>query len=112
MNEADNTSKDIRLFYMFQIIEVNKLKINETQRIGALNPYQKQNEAHAREASKARKKDEVQISAAAKEMLTSSQANSPERNERINQLKQSVASGTYHVEAGKIAEKLLPYLKE
>ncbi|WP_028608245.1 flagellar biosynthesis anti-sigma factor FlgM [Paenibacillus harenae] len=88
------------------------MKINETNRIGALNTYQKQNEARSSEASKARKKDEVQISAAAKEMLTTSQAGSAERNERINQLKQSVTSGTYHVEAGKIAEKLLPYLKD
>ncbi|MBD2868408.1 flagellar biosynthesis anti-sigma factor FlgM [Paenibacillus arenilitoris] len=88
------------------------MKINETNRIGAINPYHKQNEARASEAGKARRKDEVQISAAAKEMLTTSKANSAERQEKINQLKQSVASGTYHVEAGKIAEKLLPYLKE
>lgn len=89
------------------------MKINETNRIGSLNPYQKQNETrHNGEVSKTRKKDEVQISAAAKEMLTTSQANNAERNKRLDQLKQSVTSGTYHVEAGKIAEKLLPYLKE
>ncbi|RCW44820.1 flagellar biosynthesis anti-sigma factor FlgM [Paenibacillus prosopidis] len=88
------------------------MKINEPKRIGALNPYQKMNESRTSGANKAHKKDEVQISAAAKEMLTTSQANSAERSQRIEQLKKSVASGTYHVEAGKIAEKLLPYLKE
>ncbi|WP_424766650.1 flagellar biosynthesis anti-sigma factor FlgM [Paenibacillus sp. sgz302251] len=88
------------------------MKINETNRISAHHHYQKQNEARVSGANKARQKDEVQISAAAKEMLTTSRAQDPERSKQIEQLKRSVASGTYHVEAGKIAEKLLPYLKE
>ncbi|CAM4390289.1 flagellar biosynthesis anti-sigma factor FlgM [Paenibacillus alkaliterrae] len=88
------------------------MKINETNRIGAHHHYQKQNEARVSGVNKARQKDEVQISAAAKEMLTTSQAQDPERSKQIEQLKRSVASGTYYVEAGKIAEKLLPYLKE
>ncbi|MDQ6422508.1 flagellar biosynthesis anti-sigma factor FlgM [Paenibacillus sp. LHD-117] len=88
------------------------MKINETNRIGGANPYQKQSEFRANEGKKTKQKDEVQISAAAKEMLSTSKLGSSERAERINELKQSVASGTYHVEAGKIAEKLLPYLKE
>ncbi|OBZ09945.1 flagellar biosynthesis anti-sigma factor FlgM [Bacillus sp. FJAT-26390] len=88
------------------------MKINETNRIGALNPYHKQNEARLSAEGKTKKKDEVQISAAAKEMLTTSKASGADRTAQIEQLKRSVASGTYHVEAGKIAEKLLPYLKE
>ncbi len=88
------------------------MKINETNRLsGAANPYQKHNEWRTDSKSKTRQKDEVQISAAAQEMLTTSKSSSPERTQHINQLKQAVASGTYHVEAGKIAEKLLPYLK-
>lgn len=86
------------------------MKINETNRIGGTNPYQKQSEFRTEGAKKAKQKDEVQISAAAKEMLTTSKLNSTERTERLNELKQSVASGTYQVDAGKIAEKLLPYL--
>ena len=35
-----------------------------------------------------------------------------ERAQRIGELKQSVSTGTYHVDAGKIAEKLWPYLKQ
>lgn len=88
------------------------MKINETNRIGGTNPYQKQTEVRADGAKKARQKDQVQISAAAKEMLTFSQAQGAERSKQIERLKNEVASGTYHVEAGKIAEKLLPYLKE
>lgn len=87
------------------------MKINEPNRIGAINPYQKQKDAHAMGVNKARQKDEVQISAAAKEMLTTSKTTDAERIKQIEQLKNSVASGTYHVEAGKIAEKLLPYLR-
>ncbi|MFC5653081.1 flagellar biosynthesis anti-sigma factor FlgM [Paenibacillus solisilvae] len=87
------------------------MKINETQRIGAVNPYQKQNEQQTGNAGRKRKTDEVQISAEAQEMLSSSRVNGAERAKLINELKQSVRSGTYHVEAGKIAEKLLPFLK-
>ncbi|QHT63453.1 flagellar biosynthesis anti-sigma factor FlgM [Paenibacillus lycopersici] len=88
------------------------MKINQSQRIGAVNPYQKQNDPQTEGLSRKRKKDEVQISAEAQEMLSTSRANDPERTKRIDELKDSVRSGTYHVESGKIAEKLLPYLKK
>jgi negative regulator of flagellin synthesis FlgM len=85
------------------------MKINETQRIGAVNPYQKQNEQRTENANRKRQTDNVQISAEAQEML--SRVNNSDRSKRIDDLKESVSSGTYHVEAGKIAEKLLPFLK-
>ena len=89
------------------------MKINEVNRInGVANAYQKQSDLHANRSAKAKRKDEVQISEMAKEMLTTSKMNEAGRSQRIDQLKQSVATGTYHVEAGKIAEKLLPFLKE
>ncbi|MBO7747226.1 flagellar biosynthesis anti-sigma factor FlgM [Paenibacillus sp. MWE-103] len=87
------------------------MKINHTQRIGAVNPYQKQNEQQAGNVGRKRKTDEVQISAQAQEMLSVSRVADPERAKRIDELKASVSSGTYRVESGKIAEKLLPYLK-
>lgn len=88
------------------------MKINEGKRIGAANPYAKQNEMRSDNTKKAKQKDEVQISAAAKEMLSTSKLNDAERGERINELKRAVASGTYHVDSGKIAEKLLPFIRE
>ncbi|MFF2889977.1 flagellar biosynthesis anti-sigma factor FlgM [Paenibacillus sp. NPDC057967] len=91
--------------------EVEKLKINETNRIGSMQSYQKQNDFRLNDTNKTKKKDEVHISAEAKEMLTTSKLNSAERAQYIDQLKQSVTTGTYRVEAEKIAEKLLPYLK-
>ncbi|EFM09023.1 anti-sigma-28 factor, FlgM [Paenibacillus curdlanolyticus YK9] len=89
------------------------MKINETQRLGAVNPYAKHNEQRAAEASRKKKTDNVQISAEAMEMLQSQQnVTSPERQKQIDALKEQVSTGTYHVESGKIAEKLLPYLKQ
>ena len=34
----------------------------------------------------------------------------PERAAKVAKLKESVSKGTYHVEASKIAEKMLPFL--
>ncbi|MBM7566482.1 flagellar biosynthesis anti-sigma factor FlgM [Paenibacillus sacheonensis] len=87
------------------------MKINHTQRINAVNPYQKQNDQQTAGLSRKRKTDEVQISAEAQGLLSDSRVNDPERAKRIDDLKSSVGSGTYHVESGKIAEKLLPYFK-
>lgn len=90
------------------------MKINESQRSSGINPYARSK--HSTSVNGAEKKnkvkDEVQISAEAKELLESRKSSrSEELSQRIEDLKQSVASGTYHVEAGKVAEKLLPYIK-
>jgi flagellar biosynthesis anti-sigma factor FlgM len=87
------------------------MKINETNRIGAYNYYQKQMDQRIDGANKKKQKDIVEISPEAKEMLSTSQTNSPERQRRIEELKQSISAGTYKVDVGKIADKLLPYLK-
>jgi negative regulator of flagellin synthesis FlgM len=84
------------------------MKINEPGRISAVNSYQKQQDKRTGQSGMTRRKDEVQISAEAHKLLTSSRVNNPER---IDELKQSVSTGSYHVDAGKIAEKLLPYLR-
>ncbi|GGD92271.1 flagellar biosynthesis anti-sigma factor FlgM [Paenibacillus nasutitermitis] len=88
------------------------MKINETQRIGAVNPYQKQSEQRAGNTERKRQTDEVQISAEAQEMLSYSRTNQTDKSKRIDELKQEVSTGNYHVDAGKIAEKLLPYLTD
>lgn len=88
------------------------MKINDINRAGSINPYRKNNEAAAGHQlrSKNAAKDEVQISAEAKEMLETHAASSQERARRIEELKRSVQAGTYHVPAKQIAEKLLRYL--
>ncbi|MCQ6563555.1 flagellar biosynthesis anti-sigma factor FlgM [Paenibacillus mendelii] len=88
------------------------MKINEPQRIGAVNPYQKQNEQRVTEAGRKKQRDNLQISSEAMEMLQSQNIQSTDRQEQIDNLKRQVQTGTYHVEAGRIAEKLLPFLKK
>jgi len=87
------------------------MKINEPQRIGAINPYQRQNEQKFTEVSPKKKRDNLEISPEAMEMLQSQNIKNNDRLERIDSLKQQVQTGTYHVEANRIAEKLLPYMK-
>jgi len=87
------------------------MKINEPNRISGLQPYNPSKGQRAEQTGAAKRKDQVTISPEAKELLESNRINQAERAEQLKQLKQEVSSGTYHVEAGKIAEKLLPYLK-
>ncbi|MEB3102339.1 flagellar biosynthesis anti-sigma factor FlgM [Ferviditalea candida] len=86
------------------------MKINDLQRIGGMNPYRKDTGTKASDnaGKRGKQKDEVHISQEAKMLHEVQEADL--RSSRIQNLKQSVAAGTYHVEAQKIAEKLLPYL--
>lgn len=88
------------------------MKINDMRRISGVNPYQKQNEARAAaNTERKQQKDEVKFSAEAMEMLSTSRSNDAERTQRIQELKAQVASGTYHVDAGKLADKVLPFIR-
>ncbi|MGG4554832.1 flagellar biosynthesis anti-sigma factor FlgM [Paenibacillus humicus] len=89
------------------------MKINETGRVGAINNYQRHIEAQRQESDrKTRRKDEVSISTEAMELLQAQEnAKDPARLKRIEELKSQVSSGTYHIDAGKLAEKLVPYFK-
>jgi negative regulator of flagellin synthesis FlgM len=90
------------------------MKINDSQRIGAVNPYKKVNETISTNSvgPKNKPKDQVEISTEAKELLGSlGSVRSEEQTRRLSELKNLVSSGTYHVESRKIAEKLFPYIK-
>lgn len=81
------------------------MKINDNHRIGALHQYRRSSvETSATTGRNVRGKDQLSISNEAKAMLESGQS------ERVQQLKKAVEEGDYHVDAGKLAEKLLPYL--
>ncbi|MFB9276268.1 flagellar biosynthesis anti-sigma factor FlgM [Cohnella cellulosilytica] len=88
------------------------MKINDTQRIGAYRTYQQQSDIRANQASGKRRKDEVQFSAEAMELLGAQRAEDPNRSKRIESLKNEVATGTYHIDSGKLAEKVLPFVRE
>lgn len=87
------------------------MKINETGRIGAYRTYQQQSDARANQTTGKRRKDEVQFSAEAMELLGAQRAEDPNRAARIETLKEEVRTGTYSVDAGKLADKLLPFFK-
>ncbi len=83
------------------------MKINEPSRVGNVNPYRKTAAgSQASAASRASRKDEVQISTEAKELL-----GSVRNPEKLDELKKAVSTGTYNVDAKEVAEKLWPYLK-
>jgi negative regulator of flagellin synthesis FlgM len=83
------------------------MKINDIQRAGAVNPYRKANDAKKdyTEGMKPKKKDEVNISSEAKELQGATAV-----NQQVESLKQAYMTGTYHVEARQIADKLFPHL--
>ncbi len=86
------------------------MKINEPQRINNINPYRKQAENQAaNNVERSKKKDQVEISPEAKELLETQ--NVEGNKARIEELKQSVAAGTYKVDARKLAERMLPFIK-
>ena len=87
------------------------MKVNEPNRIAGLQQYNQTRGQRTEQTEAVKRKDQVTISPEAKELLESNRINQAERSEQLSQLKQAISSGTYHVEAGKIAEKLLPYLK-
>lgn len=90
------------------------MKINETGRINAINPYQRSADAQRQEQmKKSSRKDEVSISDEAIQLLQAQNSgNDAERALKIDSLKQRVSAGTYQVDAAKLAEKLAPYFKQ
>jgi negative regulator of flagellin synthesis FlgM len=83
------------------------MKINEIQRTGSINPYRKTSDDTliTSKENKQKKKDEVNISSEAKELQGSTAS-----KQEVEDLKKSYMTGTYHVEASQIAEKIFPYL--
>lgn len=116
------------------------MKISNIQPIQSVQKYQHNQERPAAKGRSAKKEDQVQISDKAKELLKNKQAptdpaqtesvkssgsaqtaetqttqstkSSVEsaRAEKLQRIKQELANGTYEVDAGKLAEKLLPVL--
>lgn len=88
------------------------MKINDSQRIGAYRMYQNTSEHRTEHTTGKKRKDEVQISAEAKELLgAQGAAEDPSRARRIENLKNAVSTGTYYVDSSKLAESLLPFFK-
>ncbi|MFY0543149.1 flagellar biosynthesis anti-sigma factor FlgM [Brevibacillus sp. H7] len=90
------------------------MRINEPNRTGMINAYNKTNKLPLNKGTKASMgRDEVKISNEALEMLKQvEEAEAPARKEKVNQLKQQIEQGKYHVPSEKIAEKFLSFWKK
>lgn len=86
------------------------MNINNINRMGAANPYQKAQEqkGQAKQGAASSRKDEVSISAQAKQLAATEGG---ARAEKVEQLKTAVQQGTYHVETKALAEKILKYMQ-
>lgn len=85
------------------------MKINHVNQAGMVNPYRNQGHAQAGQVNKKDKaRDGVEFSEQARKMLE--EAVDPARESRLEELKESVTAGTYHVEAEMLAAKLLPFI--
>lgn len=88
------------------------MKINESGRVNGINSYQRNIESREKHhIDKKRRKDEVSISPEAMELSAQSKVQDPERAEKIQRLKESVANGTYEVPVDRLADKMLPYFQ-
>ncbi|NGQ95627.1 flagellar biosynthesis anti-sigma factor FlgM [Brevibacillus sp. SYP-B805] len=90
------------------------MRINEPNRAGMINAYNKTNKLQASKEAKIKLgKDEVQISSEALELLKQVEDADPRvRKEKVNELRQQIENGTYHVPSDKIAEKFLSFWKK
>lgn len=81
------------------------MRIERPKSIQPVNPYRQQ-EMRQEEARTRGKRDQLEISNEALE-LQRSQETEAERAARIEELKERVQAGTYQVDTGLIAEKLI-----
>lgn len=93
------------------------MRIEGNQSIQSIKAYQQNRQTSSsgnKPSGTQNTRDEVNISQEAKALLqqhTVRDVTSPERSERINQLKDAVQNGTYHVDSRQVVEKMIQYWK-
>ncbi|EZP75128.1 anti-sigma-28 factor FlgM [Parageobacillus genomosp. 1] len=75
-----------------------------------VNPYQRQYSRLDKQVSSANKKDQVEISEAAKELQEAAKWESA-RQEKVEKLKQQVQNGTYTIDSKAIARSIIQYYR-
>lgn len=81
------------------------MKVNDINRAQGINKYQQFNQKDQKIKENIHKKDEIVISSEAKALLE--QTKELNSSNKLEQLKEQVEHGTYHVDAQLIAEKML-----
>lgn len=93
------------------------MRIEGNQSIQSINAYQQSRQSSPssnKPSGTENTRDEVNISQEAKSLLkqhTVRDVTSPERSERINQLRDAVQNGTYHVDSRQVVERMIRYWK-
>jgi negative regulator of flagellin synthesis FlgM len=86
------------------------MRIND-MRIG-LYSYQNQvNRSNVKDAKKTSSSDAVQISTKGQELSQALKSDQIDRQNKVQQLKQQIAEGSYKVDANKIAAKMMDFWK-
>lgn len=90
------------------------MRVNEPNRVSMINAYNKGGTTQSSKEYKAKMgKDEVQISSEALELLKQIEdLDAPARKEKVEELRERIEQGTYHVPSEKIAEKFLSFWKK
>ncbi len=83
------------------------MKINDINKIQAINKYRQTEKKEQELKQKEAKKDQIIISNEAKALLQQTKGVEMTPNEKIVKLKEQWNNGTYQVDANKVAEKML-----
>lgn len=87
------------------------MKINHIGGSHGINPYRQQlNKIQQQEQTAKKQADQVEISAAAKDLQKLS-AMEKERAAKVEKIRSQVESGTYKIDPRQIAEKMVAYYK-
>jgi len=83
------------------------MRIQQTNHLGRINPYQKQHQDQQQDMKTSKRnggkqQDEVQISTEAKQLA----ADTSVQHDKVAALKRAVANGTYEIDAQQLAEKI------
>lgn len=80
------------------------MKINEINRAQGINKYDQYNK-NREIGQKEVKKDQIIISEEAKALLEKTKE--ADSNVKVNNIKEEINNGTYHVDSNKVAEKII-----